>query len=171
MSDGKAIGVYAGTFDPITNGHLDLIVRALTVVETLYVAVAQSTPKLVAFSDSQRVAMANEAVSKLEPQLRNRIKVESFDGLLVEYARSLGANIIVRGLRAVSDYEYEAQMAHINRHLDSQVETVFLVTSKNCSFISSSIVKNIAANGGSVAGLVPESVAEQLAKHYAVDAK
>ncbi|MCL4148739.1 UNVERIFIED_CONTAM: hypothetical protein GTU68_052969 [Idotea baltica] len=166
MGKEEVIGVYAGTFDPITNGHLDLIVRALTVVDTLYVAVAKSTPKKVAFTDAKRVAIAKEAISQFAPEVHKRIVVESFSGLLVEYVSSLNARLIIRGLRAVSDYEYEAQMAHINRHLDDSVETVFLATSKDCSFISSSIVKNIAASGGSVAGLVPANVIEVLAKHF-----
>lgn len=160
------IGVYAGTFDPITNGHLDLVSRALSVVDTLHVAVAESTSKTVAFSVEQRVAMANAAVQQLPAAQQKRIKIESFKGLLVEHVRSLGAHLIIRGLRAVSDYEYEAQIAHINRHLAEEVETVFLVTSKNCSFISSSIVKNIAANSGAVDGLVPKNVAVELRRHY-----
>lgn len=166
MSRDKVIGVYAGTFDPITNGHLDLIVRALAVVDILHVAVADSTPKSVAFSDLQRVAMAKEAISQLGEEIKSRVVVESFDGLLVHRVIALNARLIIRGLRAVSDYEYEAQMAHINRHLDSRVETVFLATSKDCSFISSSIVKNIAASGGSVAGLVPKNVVCELEKHF-----
>jgi pantetheine-phosphate adenylyltransferase len=162
----RLVGVYAGTFDPITNGHLDLVVRALGVVDYLYVAVAESTSKTVAFSAAKRIEMASASLGVLSAEERKRVEVTSFAGLLVEYVRAVNATLIIRGLRAVSDYEYEAQMAHINRHLDGEVETVFLVTSKNCSFISSSIVKNIAANGGNVEQLVPKAAAEGLRLLY-----
>lgn len=166
MKSQERIGVYAGTFDPITNGHLDLVSRGLSVVDKLYVAVAESTSKTVVFDIEKRVSMAKASIGLLPSDLQQRVEVQSFAGLLVHYVRSLNANLIIRGLRAVSDYEYEAQMAHINRHLDEEVETVFLATSKNCSFISSSIVKNIAANGGSVAELVPGVVEKELKAFY-----
>lgn len=154
------IGVYAGTFDPITNGHIDILLRGLRVFDTVHLAVAGSTLKSTLFSTEERVALVEKAVSKLKE--RKRIIVASFEGILVDYVTQLGAQAIIRGLRRVSDYEYEAQMALINRHLNSDTETVFLVTSEGCSFISSSIVKDIAINGGDVSGLVPPVVAAEL---------
>ncbi len=158
----KSAAVYAGTFDPITNGHLDIIRRARSVFSTVYVAVAGSSSKKVWFSAEERVAMVNEAVS--EASLSESVVVQAFDGLLVDYVKKVEADVIVRGLRAVSDYEYEAQMAHINRQLASEIETVFLVTSEDCSFISSSIVKNVAINGGDVSRFVPGIVESRLKK-------
>jgi pantetheine-phosphate adenylyltransferase len=158
----ERIAVYAGTFDPITIGHIDLIARALKVFDKLYVAVAGSTDKKVLFSLEERVEMVKEAVSALSESERKRIVVEGFTGLLVGYVRARRAVAIVRGLRAVSDYEYEAQMALINRNLADDIETVFLVTSPHCSFISSSVVKTIAQNGGDVSHLVPPSVSARM---------
>lgn len=152
--------VYAGTFDPITNGHVDIIKRAASIFDRVYVAVAESTSKQVMFPIEQRVEMVKDAIA--DANLGGAIVVEPFSGLLVDYARRINVQVIIRGLRAVSDYEYEAQMAHINRHLDESMETVFLVTSKQCAFISSSIVKNVAANGGDVSGLVPTMAAKRL---------
>lgn len=152
--------VYAGTFDPITNGHLDIIRRARGVFSEVHVAVAGSSSKKVWFSAEERVAMVQDAVKS--SSVADGVKVDSFDGLLVDYVRAVGAGVIVRGLRAVSDYEYEAQMAHINRQLAGDIETVFFVTSEKCSFISSSIVKNVAVNGGDVSGFVPQNVVQSL---------
>jgi pantetheine-phosphate adenylyltransferase len=152
--------VYAGTFDPITNGHVDIVSRALRVFDVVYVAVAESTSKSVMFSTKDRVLMVEEAVRELGTE--NVLRVQAFDGLLVKFVESVSATVIIRGLRAVSDYEYEAQMAHINRRLAQEIETVFLVTSDRCSFISSSIVKNVAGNGGDVSGLVPSGVVKRL---------
>ena len=166
MSQSSRIGVYAGTFDPITNGHLDIVTRALRLVDSVSIAVADSTGKSTMFSTEERVALVSEALESLPTEHRSRISVLGFDGLLVSHVKSLGAQVIFRGLRAVSDYEYEAQMAHINRHLDEGIETVFLVTSKDCSFISSSIVKDIARNGGPVDRLVPAPVSKKLSEYY-----
>ncbi|HQH28552.1 MAG TPA: pantetheine-phosphate adenylyltransferase [Oligoflexia bacterium] len=157
----ERIAVYAGSFDPITIGHVDIIERALKVFDRLYVGVAQSTEKEVMFPLAERVAMVEEAVKALPADDRERIVVEGFGGLLVDYVHARKALGIVRGLRAVSDYEYEAQMALINRNLDPEVETVFFVTSPHCSFVSSSVVKIIAKNGGDVSHLVPPSVAKR----------
>ncbi len=158
----ERLGVYAGTFDPITVGHLDIIKRALTVVDRVHVAVAAGTSKSVMFDVKERTQLVRASVSELEPEYQRRVEVDGFDGLLVDYVRVVGAKLVIRGLRAVSDYEYEAQMAHINRHLDGEIETVFLVTSKHCSFISSSIVKDIARNGGDISELVTSTVADRL---------
>ena len=122
--------VYAGTFDPITNGHLDIVRRALNVFENVIVAVADNPMKKSLFSLEQRVSLVSEAVSTLDDV--ERCDVSGFSGLLVDHVIDQGAGIIIRGLRAVSDYEYEAQMALINRHLSSNLETVFFVTSDNC---------------------------------------
>lgn len=157
--------LYAGTFDPITNGHIDIIERALKIFDCLYVGVAADTSKNTIFSTEERVGLVKGALDYFPAELKPRIKVESFQGLLVEYVRKVGAVAVIRGLRAVSDYEYEAQMAHINRGLAEEIETVFLVTSSHCSFISSSVVKDIARNGGDVSHLVPANVLAELSKH------
>ncbi len=158
-----SVAVYAGTFDPVTNGHLDIVTRALKVFAKLHVAVAASTQKHTLFSGDQRLQFVRDAVQVMGIE-KSRIVVEVFDGLLVDYVRKVSSHVIIRGLRAISDYEYEAQMAHINRYLADDIETVFLVTSDSLSFVSSSIVKEIARNGGSVAHLVPGPVASALAQ-------
>ncbi|MEQ1790574.1 MAG: pantetheine-phosphate adenylyltransferase [Rickettsiales bacterium] len=156
----KKIGVYAGTFDPITNGHIDILKRSLRVFDLVYVAVAISSGKTTAFTVAERMDLVNQAI-KSEVHSTN-VVVSEFDGLLVEFVKKVGAVAIIRGLRAVSDYEYEAQMALINRKLFSETETVFFVASENCSYISSSIVKNVASNGGDVSALVPAVVRDRL---------
>ena len=156
------VAVYAGTFDPITNGHRDIIERALRIFDSLIVAVTATSPKTLLFSVEERKELIRDAVG----ELGDRVEVDSFNGLLVDYVRSRGSDVIIRGLRAVSDYEYEAQMAIINRQLCGDIETVFLMTSKGSSFISSSIVRQIAKHGGDVSALVPKNVAERLQKHY-----
>jgi len=145
--------VFAGTFDPVTNGHLDLMRRALRVVERLTVAVAVRPEKGVLFSQEERVAMIQEAM-KGEP----RLHVESFSGLLVAYARARKIEIIMRGLRFVSDFEYEFQMALMNRRLDDGIETLFLMPSETYTYLNSTLVKEIARAGGSVASFVPPHV-------------
>lgn len=152
------IAVYAGTFDPVTNGHTDIIERAVKVFDRLVVAVAESTPKTTLFSANERKELILEAM----PELLDRIEVRTFKGLLVDFVREIGATVIVRGLRAVSDYEYEAQMAIINRQLAPTTETVFLMTSRRSSFISSSVVRQIAEHNGDLSSLVPPNVAAKL---------
>jgi pantetheine-phosphate adenylyltransferase len=154
--------VYAGTFDPFTYGHLDIVERALSVFDSLVIAVAQEPNKQTLFSGADRVAIVKEAVAVHG----SRVSVSAFDGLLVDYVRSIEASVIIRGLRAVADYEYEAQMALINRSLAEDIETVFLVTSAHCSFISSSFVRDVARNRGSLVKLVPASVAKRLEKLF-----
>lgn len=158
----RNIAVYAGTFDPITNGHLDIVKRATRVFSKVVVAVANNRAKDPLFAVEERMQLARDSVAEFGEQ----VSVTSFSGLLVNHCRELGAAIIIRGLRAVSDYEYESQMAMTNRQLSSEVETVFLMTSKNCSFISASIVRDIARHGGELSTFVPENVQRRLEKLY-----
>ena len=158
MSEG-CVGLYPGTFDPITNGHLDVIRRTAThVVDKLIVAVAQNTGKGPMFSVDERVRMVEDEVEAFGNSLKASIEVTSFDNLLVDFARQNGAGLIVRGLRAVSDFEYEFQMASMNRHLDEEIETVFLMASDRNHFISSRFVKEIATLGGDVSPFVSPRV-------------
>lgn len=157
----KKIAIYPGTFDPITNGHLDLIERALRIFDELIVAVAPSTKKAPLFDLQERLALIKDAVKKLD-----NVTVESFHGLLVNYMRDRKAVALIRGLRAISDYEYELQMALMNRRIDVNFETVFLMPSEDYSFISSTIVKEVASFGASVKGLVPEGVEVALREKF-----
>jgi len=158
------LAVYPGTFDPLTRGHMSLIVRGLKVFEKVVLAIAQSTPKKTCFSIEERVAMARESFAD-EPN----IIVESFYGLLIDYVAKRGAGSILRGLRAVSDFEYEFQMALMNRRLARQVQTVFLMTDYRWMYLSSTIVKEVALHGGNVKGLVSEPVLAKLTeKHEAL---
>lgn len=149
--------VYPGTFDPITNGHLDLVQRASHLFDKVYVAVAASPGKKPMFTLDERVAMARLVLKDL-----NNVEVVGFDTLLVEFVRSLSAQVILRGLRAVSDFEYEFQLAGMNRKLDSSIETVFLTPSENYSYISSSLVREIASLGGDVSDFVHEDIMAEL---------
>jgi len=151
--------IFAGTFDPVTNGHVDLIRRALHIVDRLTVAVAARPEKKVLFSQEERVQMIREAVPD-EP----RVTVESFQGLLVQYASERQIGIIIRGLRFVSDFEYEFQMALMNRRLSGAIETLFLMPSETYTFVNSSLVKEIARHGGDVTAFVPQGVVKRLAK-------
>lgn len=157
----KKIAIYPGTFDPITNGHVDLIQRGLRIFDQIIVAVAMNPKKTSLFTVEERVRMAEEAVKGL-----GDVKVESFDGLLMDYARGKGASAIIRGLRAVSDFEYELQMALMNRRLDSEIETVFMMPSEEYSYLTSSIVKEVASLNGSTKGLVPEIVEKEFRKKF-----
>lgn len=155
------IAIYAGSFDPITKGHEDLIMRSLAFVDRLIVAVARNVNKTPMFSHDERVALIKAAVAD-----EKRIEVGSFDGLLVDFARSVDARLLIRGLRAVSDFEYEYQMALMNRHLSPGLETVFMVPSLDTTYISASMVREVAKFGGDVSGLVHPEVARALrAKH------
>jgi pantetheine-phosphate adenylyltransferase len=145
--------IYPGSFDPVTNGHLDIIARASVVFDELIVALATNMEKLPMFTIEERVEMLREVTSAIP-----RVSVDVFPGLLVEYAREKAASVIIKGLRAVTDFEIEFQMALMNRQLDPAIETLFMMASPEHSYLSSSIVKEIASLGGSVAGLVPELV-------------
>jgi len=155
------LAVYPGSFDPITRGHEDLILRSLAFVDRVVVAVAVNPSKQPLFSLAERVALIRDAI-------RNpAVEVQSFDGLLVEFARRLGATVLVRGLRAVSDFEYEFQMALMNRQLAPKIETVFLVPAFDLTYLSSSLVREVARFGGDVTQLVHPSVAQALRHKFA----
>jgi len=149
--------IYPGSFDPVTNGHLDLIARGAMIFDRLIVAVAQNLEKEPLFAVKERVEML-EAVTF---DLKN-VEVEVFDGLLMEYARSRSAGVVMRGIRAVSDYEYELQMAMMNRKIEPEIETVFMLPAEAYSYISSRLVKELARLGGPVKDLVPPLVVERL---------
>lgn len=151
------VAIYPGSFDPITNGHLDLIARGSRVVDRLIVAVLRNESKQALFSVEERLEMVREVVRPF-----GNVDVESFDGLLVDYAASRGANLILRGIRAISDYEYELQMALMNRRLRPELETAFLMAGEGYSYLSSHLVKEVASLGGNVSGFVPPTVEAKL---------
>lgn len=155
MNKNKA--VYPGSFDPLTNGHLDIIERASTIFEEVTVALLINTSKEGFFSLEERLETL-----KIETQKYPNVKVDFFDGLLVDYCKIKDIKVILRGLRAVSDYEYEMQIAQMNRTLNSEIETMFLMTNTKYSFLSSSIVKEVAKFGGNISEVVPKSVGEKL---------
>ena len=161
MPDGR-VGVYPGTFDPVTNGHLDIISRAAGMVDKLVVGVAVNAGKGPLFSLAERVAMVREEVKQLGSDIAARIEVQPFQTLLMHFAQSVGAKLIVRGLRAVSDFEYEFQMAGMNRRLNQNVDTVFLMASENQQFISSRFVKEIARLGGDISPFVTPRVVARI---------
>jgi len=153
----EIIAIYPGSFDPITNGHLDLIERASKLFDRLIVALLRNLEKDALFSLQEREEMLVESLRHLP-----NVSVDSFDGLLVDYARRKGAQVILRGIRAVSDYEYELQMALMNRQLEPGVETVFMLPGEAYSYLSSRLVKEVARLGGSVKGLVPPQVEKRI---------
>lgn len=152
----KKIAVYPGSFDPITNGHVDIITRALRIFDELIILVAYNPKKSSLFPVQERMELIRTVISD------RRVRVDCTDGLLVEYLKSRGANVILRGLRALSDFEYEFQMALINRRLSREIETVFLMTGYKWFYTSSNLIKEAASLGGSVKGLVPDIVNERL---------
>ncbi len=156
--------VYPGSFDPITNGHIYLIERALGIFDRLIVVVAKHRDKSTLFTMEERVEMVREATRDYD-----RITVDKISGLTVDYVRAQGASIIVRGLRAISDFEFELQMALMNRKLDAEIETVFLMPSIQYSYIKSSIIKEVASVGGCLDGLVPEPVIPRLREKFSSD--
>ena len=157
----KTIAIYPGTFDPITNGHLDLIKRALRTFDEVIITVAPSLKKQPLFTLQERLDLIHAAVKGLK-----RAKIDSFNSLLVDYVRKRKGNAILRGLRAISDFEYEFQLAHMNRRLNKNIETVFMMPSQEYSYLTSSVIKEIASFGGSVKGLVPEKVEKALKEKF-----
>ena len=159
--EGKRTAIYPGTFDPITNGHIDLIERTLKIFDEVIIAVASSLKKEPLFTLEERISMINESISGFK-----RARTEAFSSLLVNYAQETGSIAIVRGLRAISDFEYEMQMALMNRRLNSNIETVFMMPNEEYTFVSSTLVKEVASFGGSAMGLVPEVVEKALAEKF-----
>jgi len=160
----QRIAVYPGSFDPVTNGHLDVIRRAAGIFDKVIVGVGRNVGKAPLFTTEERVSLIQVAVSELQ-----NVEVESFDGMLVAFAKQHGASMLVKGLRAISDFEYEFQMALANRHLDPTVETMFLMTSAEYQFLSSSIVKEMVRVGGDCSPLVPSVVMDALRRSFDVN--
>ncbi len=161
MDKNKLIAVYPGTFDPLTNGHLSVVKRGLDIFDEIVVAVALHTPKTPLFSLQERVDMADEAFAD-----NPRVWAESFEGLLIDYARSKQAKAILRGMRAVADFEHEFQMALMNRRLDRGIQTIFLMTDYKWLYTSSTLIKDVARLGGDIQGLVPENIRKELYKKF-----
>jgi len=158
---GRQIGVYPGTFDPVTNGHLDIIARGARIVHRLVIGVAVNIGKDPLFPLSERVDLVQAETARIARETGTEILVQPFESLLVEFARGVGATVIVRGLRAVSDFDYEFQMAGMNYRLNSGIETVFLMASERHQFISSRFVKEIARLGGDISSFVPALTLER----------
>lgn len=149
--------IYPGTFDPMTNGHLDIVTRAALMFDHVILAIAASPGKKPMFRLDERVALATQVTSHL-----NNVEVIGFSDLMANFAKAQGANVLVRGLRAVSDFEYEMQLANMNRHLLPTLESVFMMPSKEWSFISSSLVKEVARHGGDITPFLPQEVTQAL---------
>jgi pantetheine-phosphate adenylyltransferase len=165
MSESRTkVAVYPGTFDPITNGHLDILVRSLALFDQVIVALARNPRKQPLFTVDERIALIKES---LAPRHAAKVSFDAFDGLLVDYCRGQGASCIVRGLRALADFEYEFQFAHMNRRLAPEVDTVFFMTDESNHYVSSSLVKEVASFGGDISGVVPEGVERALRRKYA----
>ncbi len=156
-----SVAVYPGSFDPITNGHLSILRRGLEIFDEVVVAVARNPEKKTLFTMEERIAMAEEVLADIPGS-----RVNTFDGLLVDYVVNLGTNIILRGIRALSDFEYEFQLALMNRKLNRKVQSIFLMTDYKWFYVSSTIIKEAAALGGDINGLVPMVVRNKLASKY-----
>src|ERR1044071_4862379 len=162
----NVIAIYPGSFDPITNGHLDLIQRGSRMFDRLIVSILRNDVKQALFSVEERMEMLRDVV-----QVYPNVAVDSFEGLLVEHAKASSAAVLLRGIRAISDYEYELQMALMNRRLEPELETVFLLANESYSFISSRLVKEVFRLGGSITGLVPPSVEGRLRRRLSQSKK
>ncbi|MDX2090002.1 MAG: pantetheine-phosphate adenylyltransferase [Kofleriaceae bacterium] len=162
MTQSRSIAVYPGTFDPITNGHIDILERSLAVFDRVIVTIAPNIRKNPLFTTDERMQFIRDAL----PQYGDRLEFAVFEGLLVDFCRSRNAQVIVRGLRALADFEYEFQFAHMNRRLAPGVDTVFFMTDERNHYVSSSLVKEVASLGGDVNGLVPAAVVSALAAKY-----
>lgn len=160
------IAIYPGSFDPVTNGHLDIIQRGSSITDHLIVAVAKNAGKSPMFSIDERMDLLNTEIHRMTEKglIKNKVSVETFDGLLIDFTSSKGASMIIRGLRAVTDFEYEFQMTGMNRRMKPEIETVFLMASETNQFIASSMVKEIANLDGDITSFVPESVAKRMQK-------
>jgi pantetheine-phosphate adenylyltransferase len=162
MTQSHSVAVYPGTFDPITNGHLDVLQRALGIFSRVIVTIAPNIRKNPLFSTDERMRFIRDAL----PEHAARLEFEVFEGLLVDFCRKRGATVIVRGLRALADFEYEFQFSHMNRRLAPGVDTVFFMTDERNHYVSSSLVKEVASLGGDVTGLVPAAVVTALGDKY-----
>jgi pantetheine-phosphate adenylyltransferase len=160
----RRVAIYPGSFDPIHNGHIDIARRAATLFDEVIVAVYDRPSKSLLFSPEERMALVRSSL--VDSEDGSNIVVEGFSGLLVHYARKRGARAIVRGLRAVTDFENESQMTLMNRYLESEVETIFLMTGLRNAYLSSSLIKEVARGGGDISGLVSPSVAEALNERF-----
>ena len=159
------IGLYPGTFDPLTNGHLDIIIRSSELCDKLIVAVAKNTSKNPLFSINKRIQLINEAINAYNVDT-DLIYAEAFDNLLIDFAKTNEVSIIIRGLRVVSDFDYEFQMAGMNKRLNTDIETVFLMASETNQFIASRFVKEVASLGGDVSSFVPDNVNNEIIKKF-----
>ncbi len=157
------VGIYPGSFDPITLGHLDVIKRSAKLMDELIIGVLQNSSKVPLFSAEERVKLIEKVVSDIP-----NVKVEAFDGLTVDFAKKRNATVIVRGLRAITDFEYELTIAQTNHKLNEDIDTMFLTTSVEYSYLSSSIVKEIASYGGDISKFVPESIVELVRDKYKI---
>ena len=160
-------GVYPGTFDPVTSGHMEVIRRSLKLVDRLVIGPATNIGKGPLFSLEERIDIIKDDIADFSQADRDRIKIMPFDGLLIHFVRDVGASVIIRGLRAVSDFEYEIQMANMNARMEPNIETIFLMASDRHQFISSSLVKDIARLGGDTSQFVSKKVFERLKRKFA----
>jgi len=155
------IAVYPGTFDPVTNGHLDILTRASSIFDVVYVAIAINLRKEPLFSTDERIKLVRECTKDF-----SNVQIEKFNGLVVDFAQKVGATVVIRGLRAISDFDYEFQMALTNRSLNENVDTVFLMPHKDYTYLSSSTIREIARFNGDVSGFVPDCVRKAMAKKF-----